>query len=457
MPETHDENTQDTDAVLAGIVGEVNDAEVIQTGEVVEAKTTKKSAEVSKKSVKKTDKKKIELETVIPISEPFIDKLDPRDEFLNILKQMGITRGIEVVADVFLNGNIDDASWLDSTLLLANINKKNRELILTRYYGQPFDELGVKLRDNIKGNVKHSSDSSDTGEFDVSQMMKEQFKSAKDMQMMNQLIDMNKAMNKSSDASPVNEYVEEIPLFNTDGSPTIDSTTGLQAVKRIISKGQSAQRPDSSMQMMSAMFQNMLTQNNKSGDSSAKEMMLEFSNKFTELQASQVAESNRLELLRAQDRFDEERRRNQDDVRRLEDKHKEDLQRAKDDNDKNLDNLAKSMNDKIESVQESYKRDLDHREMIDEVQSMFGKKITDLEADLNRTSTDIKSTVIKEGLKQSNQIVNQANSTIGAFVTPMADIMKNMYANSMNQMQQTVAQSEVPDTTNEELQELYKN
>lgn len=443
MGELEDKENKPEDTILAGLVED-------------EPKDTAKPVVVKEEKPKKPRKatkveKPAKTEKEVLATEPLMDKLDPREAFLEILGQMGLKRGVEIITDVFFTGNIDDPAWLDSTLILANVNKKQREMLITRYYGASPHDLGVILGDNSNATKKIQDDTIDSNDFDASKMLKEQYKTAQNMQMIKHL----QQMNAPETPAPVNEVIEEVPLFDSTGKPIIDPTTEKQAYKRIVSRGVEVNKQDNSFQSAMAMMQLMKDDAKPDSNSNMHEMMTVFSAKFDTLRHEQSLDSAKQDLQRERDKFEEASKRHVDDLRRAEDKYNSDLTRVQETNAREVDAVAKSMGDKLESLQTGYARDIQHREDMDNIQGMFGNKIKTLEDDLSAKAGNIKDTVVKELLKQGSVVTNQATTTVGAFVDPMAKIMQQMYATSLNQMNPDAQQQgQIPNTTNSELQEL---
>ncbi len=100
----------------------------------------------SKKVQQKDEKKKIKPESIASET--------PQDRFRRIVRDQGYSTGVENMTSVFYEGNTDNPSWLDDVLKLSHIPAKNREMIITAYYGKPIKELGITVEPAFGGITK---------------------------------------------------------------------------------------------------------------------------------------------------------------------------------------------------------------------------------------------------------------------------------------------------------------
>ena len=111
------------------------------------------------------------------------DKLDPREEFIGILSDIGIKRGVGVITDVFFNGEISDPEYLDKCLALGGIAVPQRRLIITRYFGVSPEDLGIEMISTAQSRKGGKSQKQNVEDEDIggvaAVMMKEQLKAAK--------------------------------------------------------------------------------------------------------------------------------------------------------------------------------------------------------------------------------------------------------------------------------------
>ncbi len=79
----------------------------------------------------------------------------PQDRFRRIIKDQGYKTGVENLLSVFFDGDTNSPKWLDDVLMMGNIPAKNRELIVTTYYGKTLTELGITISpaDRTKGGI----------------------------------------------------------------------------------------------------------------------------------------------------------------------------------------------------------------------------------------------------------------------------------------------------------------
>jgi len=80
--------------------------------------------------------------------------LDPSRRFNDILRDMGLRQGREVITNVFFSGNTDDPLHLDNILKLAQVGHPQRKLIIAAWYGELPDKIKKKIDESKEDEEK---------------------------------------------------------------------------------------------------------------------------------------------------------------------------------------------------------------------------------------------------------------------------------------------------------------
>ncbi|MCK5386779.1 MAG: hypothetical protein KAJ39_06315 [Gammaproteobacteria bacterium] len=384
------------------------------------------------------------------------DTLDPRDAFIKILKDSGLSKGIEIITDVFMGGEIDEPEWLDKALLLGSVPMRTRELIITRYYGISPEEMGMNLLPQTKAAAKardakkeKDGDEKKLGFDDIkqtqAQILKSRLEAASMRKMVEDLDRMEAGPHK--DDKPVHKSVVERPLIH-DGE--IVMKDGVPVLERIVTEGTDVmhQQGGSDMSTMLA-FMKMSKDNEKPvvADLNAKpSWAVELENSIKVNKADE--EKNRIadELKREKEKREESDR-----------EHRKEIEKVKESHAKELEKLSSEITYKVDSIKDAFRSELEHRKDMDAIQGALGTEIHNLKEEMSRSQRDIKDTVVSELTKTGSKIVEKTTSGFDAVVQPMAEVARDMYKAQIDVMrgQTGIAPIDtVPETTESELEGL---
>ena len=382
--------------------------------------------------------------------------LDPREEFLSILRGMKLSRGIEVVTDVFFNGDVDDPKWLDKTLSLGNIPIKTRELIMTRYYGMSPDAMGVEMIPQSVMSAKAKEDKIEAEKIgkpttmdDVKQTQAKILRDRLEASNMRRMMDdLDKFENNKDAKPPIQRRVIERPMIH-DGE--IVMRDGVPVIERIVSEGESIQQMGSSgggsdMATMLA-FLKMSKDDNKAPavDPNAKPSWA--------IELENTIRSNKAEDDRR--RIEDELKHEKEKREEAEKDHRNEMAKMRESHDKELAKLSDEIRYKVDSMKDSFTADLQHRDEIEGIKEAYGSEFGKLREEINTMHKDVKSAVVGEAVKTGSKVIGKSTDTLDTVIGGAADVFKDLYKAQIATMRGGIGMP-MPDTSDDELEGLLK-
>ena len=378
------------------------------------------------------------------------DNLDPKEEFVAILKSMGIKRGVQVVADVFFSGDVSNPKYLDETLVLGGISLPQRRLIISRYFGQSPEQLGVELY-TAKSNLASAPKEEDIN-VTAAQLMKQRLMAAQNRAMI-------KELEKIDSPEPVEpkqkKKVVERPMISKDGEFIMKD--GVPVVERVIMEGDFPQSDNtmSTMLMMMKFFEKkneapVVNPNEK------PTWAIELENTIKVNKAEEEKRRLEDELKREIEKREEKEDEMKKELEREKEANRKELGRQKAEHERELTKQKDEIDFRLRSLKESFDNEIKHRDSIDSIKDAYGERFDEMKKEIDLTKKDIKSAVASEMTKTGSKVIDRMTQTADGVIQPMAEVMKDMYSTQIDMMrkQQGLPAKGIPDTNEEELKRL---
>ncbi|MCZ7404259.1 MAG: hypothetical protein O8C67_04920 [Candidatus Methanoperedens sp.] len=401
--------------------------------------------EETKKSSKKKPKE-------IKDDEEF-ENLDPKEEFLAILKSMGIKRGVQVLADVFFSGDVNNPQHLDGTLVLGGVSLPQRRLIISRYFGQSPEQLGVELFTSAKSlnAVPIVKDEQQDMNVTAAQMMKQRLMAAQNRAMIKEL----EKLDKTEPEVKPKKRVTERPLISRDGEVVMKD--GIPVIERIITEGDYPQ-PDNSMANMLVLMKMMESKKEVAvaNPNEKPSWAIELENTIKVNKAEEEKRRLEDELKREIEKREERETELKKDIEKEKEQSRRDIERLKEDHEREIDRQKQEIDYRLSSLKDSFDSEIKHRDTIDSIRDAYGERFDELKKDLDLTKKDIKSAVASEMTKTGSKMLDRMSQTADGVIQPMAEVVKEMYGTQIDMMrkQANLPSRGVPDTNEEELKKL---
>ncbi len=422
------------------------DDELLKT---INEESENKGSDDTGKEKKEPKKDKQEKGAIEPSSQT--DRLDPRDEFIAILNDIGIRRGVGVITDVFFSGDISNPDYLDECLALGGIAIPQRKLIITRYYGQSPEDLGVEMistsqsRKGARGSG-HKVSEDDIG-ITATEMLKERMKMAQTKEMIRQLDNMGDDGRKE-----LPQKIVERPLIDNETGEFIVKD-GKTVMERITTVGGEAAPTSDPMTMALAMV-NLL---GKKGDSDDRpSWAVELQNSVVTSQAENEKRRLEDELRRERDKRGDEEKEHKRDMERMKEDTAREVSHIKDTHVEEMKRISDELTFRMENIKDNFSAELRHREEMDTIKEIYGGEFGKLRDELDVMHKDVKSAVVGEAVKAGSSVVNKSTDTIDTVIGGAADVLKDMYKAQIESMRGNVMGKgmSVPETTEDELKKL---
>lgn len=394
-----------------------------------------------KKQAKQGESKKENADQVKDPDMPMSDMMStPQERFMLMLRDMGIRKGRETVTNLFFGGDIDDPLWLDNALKSNGISVANRGMIISAYYGETLDDLGIVLSPDKKNKKKQSGQQDDDEESDdemkeIEKMRRDMWADKKRKLALLQLeSEMKKAGNELGATGAGDNAMKTIrrPVF-VDGQPVIDDKGSIvmeSVTEPVVSSSNSGMES-----VMTVLLTNLI--NNKGDDGKVESIV-------NEMKAENERARHDNELQRKEDKIEQTEQRHIDEMKRTQDDFKRELQHERENNLRSLEQL----NNKFDS-------ELRHRDDLDNIvgglQAANKKKQEELEKRLNSMGSDIKSTIVSKGTEIADNVTSKTGDLISEVVTPMAKMMGDQYKTQIDMYRQQVGLDPTPQATDEDL------
>ena len=415
-----------------------------EIAELEQQEGTKKSGAVKAPkvaaSVKETKKEKSEevaMET-------------PQDRFRKIINDSGYKTGVENLTSYFFSGNTDSPDWLDYTLKIANIPAKNREIILSLYYGKTIEDLGIKI-DSLsiksKDEKKIESDkaaATKDDSFDLSKIadddLKEYIKNEKTetaMEMMKArkekaIADREEAEErrnnrKNPQATSVMMRQIQRPVI-VNGAPLLNKEGAMvyETIQEPVPNGQN--NSGDNMTGIAAIIAALMPRVNPqgSGDSDVAKAITAMNAKIESIQKNTELQAKEDEIKRLNERIDREKVESKRDLEKEKESMKERLDKIEADRLRDLTSLKERFNESIQ-----HKKELD--DVIGQISGAHKKEIDGLKQKLEHTQTNIERTIVSKGTETLDGVTKQVGNIAKEVITPMAEVMKDHYRTIIDQ------------------------
>lgn len=406
--------------------------------EVSEPEEPKKSSKKSAKEIKDDEE---------------FQNLDPKEEFLAILKSMGIKRGVQVLADVFFSGDVNNPQHLDGTLVLGGVSLPQRRLIISRYFGQSPEQLGVELFTSSKSlnAVPVVKDEQQDMNVTAAQMMKQRLMAAQNRAMIKEL----EKLDKTEPEVKQKKKVIERPLISRDGEFVMKD--GVPVVERVIMEGDYPQT-DNSMTTMLMMMKMMESKKEAPvvNPNEKPSWAIELENTIKVNKAEEEKRRLEDELKREIEKREDREAELKKELEREKEVSRKELEKLKDEHEREIDKQKQEIDYRLNTLKDSFDSEIKHRDTIDSIRDAYGERFDELKKEIDLTKKDIKSAVASEMTKTGSKMLDRMSQTADGVIQPMAEVVKEMYGTQIDMMrkQANLPGRGIPDSSEEELKKL---
>lgn len=406
--------------------------------EVSEPEEPKKSSKKSAKEIKDDEE---------------FQNLDPKEEFLAILKSMGIKRGVQVLADVFFSGDVNNPQHLDGTLVLGGVSLPQRRLIISRYFGQSPEQLGVELFTSSKSlnAVPVVKDEQQDMNVTAAQMMKQRLMAAQNRAMIKEL----EKLDKTEPEVKQKKKVIERPLISRDGEFVMKD--GVPVVERVIMEGDYPQT-DNSMTTMLMMMKMMESKKEAPvvNPNEKPSWAIELENTIKVNKAEEEKRRLEDELKREIEKREDREAELKKELEREKEVSRKELEKLKDEHEREIDKQKQEIDYRLNTLKDSFDSEIKHRDTIDSIRDAYGERFDELKKEIDLTKKDIKSAVASEMTKTGSKMLDRMPQTADGVIQPMAEVVKEMYGTQIDMMrkQANLPGRGIPDSSEEELKKL---
>lgn len=412
-------------------------------------------AEEKPKKKKKEEQPKVQVAEVK--SKP-MPSIDPNQEFIAILKGMGVKEGkAELISDVFFKGDINDPAWLDRSLVLGDLSTKHRELVITSYYGATPEELGVELLPQNKAKMAQKAAGGQNAEvtgtlpLDIqklnAEVLRNKFQALQNKQLLREFDRIEREeraelAEREKKNSPAPKKVIQRPMVSREGQ-IIKAEDGTPVMERIVMEGDGAVSGGGGLDGIVTVLLAKLLDDKKPTVAPVD---------------PNVKPTWALDMERKMDlqKADDDKRRLEDEVKKekekredLEKEYKKELDRVEAQHQRDIDRQREDTKGQLQHLSDRFDDERKHREEMDNIQSTYGGKFEELKKELDRTQKDIKTAVVSEVTKTGSKVIDRVTQTADSIITPLAEA----YTEGMR-LQYKVATTKIPDTNENELKQL---
>jgi len=396
----------------------------------------------------------------------------PQDRFRRIVRDQGYNVGVQNMTDVFFEGNTDSPSWLDEVLKLSHIPAKNREMIITAFYGKSLKDLGITVEPGLGGTIKKDEEkkaeelkkaADDDGFGDLLKIsqdeMKETIKNEKTLLSIAQMKRMRKEL-EGDDKKDHNQQQYQMrqvirPIMK-DGKLIYnkDGTVMTETIVEPISLNQQGGGNSDIMNML-AMRALAPPEAPKAvaGDPALLEYIKKLDSKIEKMDSDRAIQAK-----------EEENKRLLDKLERKEEEFKKDMERREKENKENLDKLNAERIRDLTELKERFAETIQHKKEMDEIvgtiSSAHKKEIDGLKQKLEHTQTNIEKTIVSKSTETIDGITKKVGNIAEDVVKPMAEVMKDHYRTVIDQTRVNAGlpslRDSVPKVAEDELERFAK-
>lgn len=408
-------------------------------GEVLEAADKKKLA-------KKSEEKNIPKQVATPEKErkksENIASETPQDRFRRIVKDQGYNIGLENMTSVFFEGNTDSPQWLDEVLKLSHIPSKNREIIITAYYGKTLKDLGITIEPAFslgstggrKEDDKKTDDKKAEDEIDIIKMsqeeLKETIKNEKTLLAIAQMRDMRERLNpeKKQEQHQQVQMRQVIRPLIRDGKVIYDAkgVAVTETVLEPVLPGNQGGVSNDIITMLLAKVLSPQASTTPSLDSSIVEYMKKIDMKIEKIDSDRQIQDKNNEIKRLQDKLELK-----------EAEFKKDLERKENDFKEKLSQIDSQRIRDLEEIKERFTETIKHKEELDnaigQISGSHKKEIDGLKQKLEHAQTNIERTIVSKSTDTVDKLTGKVGDIAESVIKPMADVMKDHYKTVIDQ------------------------
>ena len=415
------------------------DAEIAKKEENVKLKAREilekeEELKVSKKVQQKEEKKVIKPETIALET--------PQDRFRRIVRDQGYSTGVNNMSSVFFEGNTDSPSWLDEILKLSHLPARNREIIITAYYGKTPKELGITVEpafQNKKEEEKKAEDAKKAAtedEFDLLKMsqdeMKESIKNEKTLLALAQMKKMRKELeheDKPKENQQQYQMRQVIRPMIKDGK-MIYNKDGAIVTETVVEPVALGQQGGTNSEIMSMLAMKALAPPEASKQAASDPALLEYIKKLD-------SKIEGMEASRQLQAKEEEIKRMNDKLERKEEEYKKDMERKEKENSDRLDKMNAERIRDLTELKERFAETIQHKKELDDIIGQIStshkKEIDGLKQKLDHTQTNIERTVVSKGTETIDKMTQKVGDIAEDVIKPLASVMQDHYKTVIDQ------------------------
>jgi len=446
---------------MAGKEKDITDQLIDEAAE--QTKKEKEVKEAAKKQPQVPEKEKKKSENIASET--------PQDRFRRIVKDQGYNIGVDNMTSVFFEGNTDSPLWLDDVLKLSHIPAKNREMIITAYYGKTIKELGINIESgfiNKKEEEKKAEDakkatSDESGMDELLKMsqdeMKESIKNEKTLLAIAQMKKMRKELehdDKPKENQQQYQMKQVIRPLIKDGKMIYnkDGAVVTETVIEPVALGQQGGGNNDIMQMLAIRaLQPPEAPKQVAGDPALLEYIKKLDSKIEKMDSDRQIQAKEEEIKRLNDKID---RKEEENKKELDRKEKDFTDKLKDLNDERVRDLTE--------LKERFKESMEHKKELDDIvgqiTSGHKKEIDGLKQKLEHTQTNIERTIVAKSTDTVDKLTGKVGDIAESVIKPMAEVMKDHYKTVIDQTRVNAGlptlRDTVPRVSEDELERFAK-
>lgn len=396
---------------------------------------TKDQAKREKKEEKKEAPKTVASDSDRKVKTESIASETPQDRFRRIVKDQGYHTGVENMTSVFYEGDTDNPAWLDDVLKLSHIPAKNREMIITAYYGKPIKELGITVEPGFAGfgkkvdDAKKIEDAKKDDEIDFAKMsndeLKQSIQSEKSMLALAQMRKLRKeldAENKPKENIQQYQMRQVMRPIMKDGL-VIRDKEGVILTETVVEPVIPGQQNSDIMNMlaMKALNPPPVQETKQTGaDPVILEYIKKLDQKIETMESSRQIQAKEDEIKRMAEKLERKEEEFKKDTERKEKEFAERLDKMNEERIRDLNELKERFTETIQ-----HKKELD--DIIGQVTGSHKKEIDALKQKLEHTSTNIEKTIVSKSTDTVDKLTSKFGDIAESVVKPMAEVMKDHY------------------------------
>ena len=401
------------------------------------AEQTKKEKEVkeaAKKQSQVPEKEKKKSENIASET--------PQDRFRRIVRDQGYNIGVDNMTSVFFEGNTDSPLWLDDVLKLSHIPAKNREMIITAYYGKTIKELGINIESgfiNKKEEEKKAEDAKKAGiedEFDLLKLsqdeIKETIKNEKTLLAVAQIKKMRKELehdDKPKENQQQYQMRQVIRPMIKDGK-MIYNKDGAIITETVVEPVALGQQGGTNSDIMSMLAMKALAPPEASKQATSDPALLEYIKKLD-------SKIEGMEASRQLQAKEEEIKRMNDKLERKEEEYKKDMERKEKESNERLDKMNAERIRDLTELKERFAETIQHKKELDDIIGQIStshkKEIDGLKQKLDHTQTNIERTVVSKGTETIDKMTQKVGDIAEDVIKPLASVMQDHYKTVIDQ------------------------